>query len=206
MAHAEGGSNEEAPPRMECPGCRNPAPPDAEFCPACGAGLVVACPECRTTNATASRYCKRCGRPLGSDAAGLAGPDPGEAAAGRPLVLVADDEPALRELISEVLAEAGFRTVRATDGAEVLDLAIRHQPRLIILDIMMPKMDGYTTLTRLRGHPATQDVPVIVVTGQTGPLYQTLSFGTGATAHITKPFSPRQLMETVERLIRERPA
>jgi CheY-like chemotaxis protein len=130
-------------------------------------------------------------------------PEASEAAptSGRPLVLVGDDDPAIRELVSDVLAEAGYRTARATDGEEVMELAVRQKPALIVLDVIMPKMDGYTTLTRLRGNRVTQDIPVVILTGQPGPIYQTLSYGAGATAHITKPFSPRQLMDTVERVL-----
>jgi CheY-like chemotaxis protein len=126
--------------------------------------------------------------------------------AGLPLVLVGDDDPAIRELLSDVLAEAGFRSVRATNGEEVMDLAVRQKPALIVLDVIMPKMDGYTTLTRLRGNRVTRDIPVVILTGQPGPIYQTLSYGAGATAHITKPFSPRQLMDTVERVLGDKPS
>lgn len=123
-----------------------------------------------------------------------------------PLVLVADDEGSIRDFISEVLAEAGFRTVTAGDGEEVLHLARQHQPVLIVLDVMMPRMDGYTALTRLRGHPMTAQVPVIILTGHMDAMYQTISAGVGAVAHVTKPFSPRQLTETVWRVLGGRPA
>lgn len=122
-------------------------------------------------------------------------------AAPAPLVLVADDEPAVRNLVCEVLGEAGFRTVMAADGDEVMSLALERQPALIVMDVMMPNMDGYTTLTRLRGHPRTKEIPVIILTGQIEPVYRTISAGVGAVAHVTKPFSPRQLAEMVERVL-----
>lgn len=118
-----------------------------------------------------------------------------------PLVLVADDDAGIRNLVCEVLAEGGFRTMPAEDGEEAVRLALRHQPALIVMDVMMPNMDGYTTLTRLRGHPLTKEIPVIMLTGQVDPVYRTLSAGVGAVAHLTKPFSPRQLTETVERVL-----
>jgi diguanylate cyclase (GGDEF)-like protein len=123
-----------------------------------------------------------------------------------PLVVVADDDPEIRELLCEALQEAGFRTLAAADGEQALELALEQQPALIVLDVMMPNLDGYTTLTRLRGHPATRDVPVIVLTGQSHPLYRTLSLGVGAMAHMTKPFVPRQLTDLAQRLLGERPA
>lgn len=118
-----------------------------------------------------------------------------------PLVLVADDDAAVRDLVCEMLAEAGFRTLTAADGDEVTAQVLAYRPALIILDVMMPNMDGYTTLTRLRGRPDTRAIPVIVLTGQPEPVYRTLSAGVGAVAHLTKPFSPRQLTDTVRRAL-----
>jgi len=123
-----------------------------------------------------------------------------------PLVLVADDEPEIRELVRDVLAQAGFQTITAADGEDVIDLALARRPDAIVLDIMMPGVDGYTTLTRLRGHPMTQDIPVIVLTAQEAPVYRTLSFGVGAVAHVTKPFSPRRLADLVARILDPRSA
>jgi CheY-like chemotaxis protein len=188
---------------MECPQCQHVAPSDAVFCPQCGHRLLVVCAGCETPNAATHKFCKQCGLSLGAPAAAPLAPVEPDAStlATRPLVLVADDDPAIRELVSDVLAEAGFRTVRAANGEEVMDLAARQKPVLVVLDVIMPKMDGFTALTRLRGNRATRDIPVIILTGQGGPLYQTLSFGAGATAHVSKPFSPRQLMDTVERVL-----
>jgi len=121
--------------------------------------------------------------------------------AGGPLVLVADDEISVRDLVCEVLAAAGYSTVSAADGEEAVKLARRHRPACIVLDVMMPRMDGYTALTRLRGHPVTAGVPVVVLTGQTDSVYQSLSEGVGAVAHVTKPFSPKHLAETVRRVL-----
>ncbi|HEV8308949.1 MAG TPA: response regulator [Methylomirabilota bacterium] len=186
---------------MLCPQCERKTPSDAAFCPECGAKLRVACAQCRTLNAVGSKFCTKCGSGLPR----ISVSDPAVAEPSRPpglpVVLVADDDPAIRALVCDVLSEAGFRTVTAGDGNEVLELARRHRPILIVLDIMMPHVDGYTALTRLRSHAELRDVPVLILTGQLGPLYEALSFGVGAVAHMTKPFSPRQLMETVERLL-----
>jgi CheY-like chemotaxis protein len=122
-----------------------------------------------------------------------------------PLILVVDDERDVRDLIREVLNSAGFRTVQATDGAQVLALARQHRPDLIILDVMMRGMDGYTALTRLRGDSVMRDVPVIVVTAQEAPVFRTLSEGVGATLHVTKPFSGEALLMMVRRVLAERP-
>lgn len=123
-----------------------------------------------------------------------------------PLVLVADDDAEVRDLVRDVLAQAGFRTLTAADGEEALALAREHHPALIVLDIMMPMMDGYTALTRLRGHPSTREIPVIILTGQEAPVYRSLSDGLGAVAHVTKPLSPGRFTETVRRILAEQDA
>jgi CheY-like chemotaxis protein len=114
-------------------------------------------------------------------------------------VLVADDDADLRDLICDLLGLAGFRTVPASDGAEALDLAVRERPALILLDVLMPTMDGYTALARLQGDPTVRDIPAVMLTGRVEPIYGTLSAGMGAVAHLTKPFSARTLTETVRR-------
>jgi CheY-like chemotaxis protein len=123
------------------------------------------------------------------------------APASSPLVLVADDEPDVRDLVCDILADSGYRTLTAANGKEAIDLAQRHQPSLIVLDVVMPSMDGYTTMTRLRRDPGTAGIPVIVITGQSSPAYRGLSDGIGATAHVTKPFSPYDLAELVGRIL-----
>lgn len=122
----------------------------------------------------------------------------------RPLVLVADDETEVRQLVGDILVEAGFDTLSARDGLELLDLAARHRPELIVADVMMPKMDGYTAVARLRGQPATAGIPVIMLTGCSDPAYRELSEGMGAAAHLTKPFSPILLGELAQDLVRRR--
>ncbi len=117
--------------------------------------------------------------------------------AARPVVLVVDDEAEVRELVSEILGRAGFRPVTADDGERVLELALQHHPALIILDIMLPKVDGYTTVVRLRGDPLTRHIPVIMITGRTERWFPMLSADMGTVAHLLKPFSPDQLLEAV---------
>jgi CheY-like chemotaxis protein len=119
----------------------------------------------------------------------------------RPLALVADDHPEIRALVADALAEAGFRAATAADGLELLDLAERLRPALIVADVMMPGLDGYSAIARLRGRPATAGIPVIVITGHHDPAYARLSEGIGAAAHVTKPFSPLELAAVVRRVV-----
>jgi CheY-like chemotaxis protein len=132
----------------------------------------------------------------------------GAGAADRPaerprlLALVADDEVEVRQLIAEILLHLGFETLGAADGVELLDLAARHRPHLIVADVMMPKMDGYAAVARLRGQPSTAAIPVIMLTGCMDPAYGQLSEGMGAAAHLTKPFSPVLLAELAQEMVR----
>jgi CheY-like chemotaxis protein len=118
-----------------------------------------------------------------------------------PLALVVDDDMAVRDLVCTILEKAGFRTVAANDGDQVLDLALTHEPAVIVMDLKMERVDGYTTLTRLQGHAGTQAIPVIMLTGQSEQRYQALSAGVGAVAHVVKPFSRRQLVDLVQRTV-----
>jgi CheY-like chemotaxis protein len=120
----------------------------------------------------------------------------------RPLALVADDETEMRQLVTEILAEVGFDTLSARDGVELLELAVRHRPQLIVADVMMPGMDGYTAVAHLRGQSATAGIPIIMLTGCTDPAYGQLSEGMGASAHVTKPFSPLLLGELAQEMVR----
>jgi CheY-like chemotaxis protein len=118
-----------------------------------------------------------------------------------PVVLVVDDDVEVRDLLTHVLEQAGFRTVTAGDGDEVGALVRRERPALILLDVILPGADGYTTLARLSGDPATRDIPVVTITGYGAPIYRTVSAGMGAREHLSKPFSPRQLLATVRSIL-----
>jgi chemosensory pili system protein ChpA (sensor histidine kinase/response regulator) len=117
------------------------------------------------------------------------------------LVLVADDDPGVRSIVTRVLERHGFQTLAADDGEQSVQMAMEYHPTLIILDITMPHMDGYTALTRLRGHPRTREIPVIILTGQAEWVYHDLSKGLGALEHLTKPFNTDNLVQTIRRLL-----
>jgi len=118
-----------------------------------------------------------------------------------PLALVVDDEPEIRGLIGEVLEEFGILTVAMADPGAVLEQAAAHRPALIVLDIMMPGMDGYTLAARLREDPRTTTIPIVFITGQTQPMYRTLSVDAGAVEHVQKPFTPETLRAAVGRAL-----
>lgn len=107
----------------------------------------------------------------------------------RPRLLLVDDEPTNLQVLRHVL-QADYRLLFATDGARALQVAREQQPQLILLDIMMPGMDGYAVCRALKADPATAGIPVIFVTALNDSQDETAGFDAGAVDYITKPVSP----------------
>lgn len=105
------------------------------------------------------------------------------------LVLVTDDDPAHRALVREALEKAGYAVEEASSGEEGLRIAEHTQPDIILLDLMMPRIDGYTVCSELRRNPQFKDLPIIMVTAldDIGSIEQ--AFEAGATNFITKPIN-----------------
>lgn len=106
----------------------------------------------------------------------------------RPRLLVVDDEPTNLQVLRHVL-DKDYRLLFATDGTRALQLARQQQPRLVLLDVMMPGMDGYAVCAALKADPATAAIPVIFVTALTDAADETRSFDAGGVDYITKPVS-----------------
>lgn len=122
-------------------------------------------------------------------------------------ILVAEDERDTRELIAFTLEMmAGYETVVARDGTEALNLAQVEHPDLILLDVRMPRLDGYEVCARLKENRRTQDIPVVFVSakGQESEIARGLSVG--ANDYILKPLDPRRLVGIIERILRARPS
>jgi len=115
-------------------------------------------------------------------------------------VLVVDDEPFMIRLIEIVLERDGYGMIRAGNGSEAIETARREQPVLIIMDGMMPKMDGLTALRVLKEDPELRHIPVILLTANPGRFSPEEATSSGATVFLTKPFSPTQLLDEVRRL------
>lgn len=112
-------------------------------------------------------------------------------------ILVVDDESDLLELITFHLQSNGHEFVVAQDGANALRLAEEHVPDLILLDLMLPEMDGRAVCEMLRQIPATAKIPVLMVTACTTDLARNICLDAGADGYVTKPFSPADLMRKV---------
>lgn len=114
-------------------------------------------------------------------------------------ILVADDEVRIRKLLSDFIRKEGYIVLEANDGEEALDIFTANKVHLIVLDVMMPKMDGWETLTQIR---KLSSVPVIMLTAKTEEYYQLNSFRLGVDDYVPKPFSPGVLMARISALLR----
>lgn len=121
----------------------------------------------------------------------------------KPHVLVVDDDPGIRFALSLKLRTAGFTVSEATDGQEGVDWFQTGKADLVILDVGMPRMDGYTAAKRLAAAPATRSVPVLFLTAQNLEVPAEIVPEIGRHRFLTKPFSPRDVIATVKALLQE---
>lgn len=114
-------------------------------------------------------------------------------------ILVVDDDPRLRELVSITLERAGYDVVTARDGQMALTCALREQPALIVLDVGLPELDGLEVCRRLR---ARSDVPILFLTARDDEIDRILGLELGADDYVTKPFSPRELVARIKAILK----
>ncbi len=119
-------------------------------------------------------------------------------------ILVVDDEPETLELIGFNLKEAGYEVSTALDGEEALKKVRTHGPGLIILDVMLPGMNGMEICKLLKREPATAAIPVMILTAKAAEIDRVLGLELGADDYLTKPFSPRELVLRVKGLLRRK--
>ena len=115
-------------------------------------------------------------------------------------ILIADDEPGVRLLVSRILEEE-YIVLEAADGEEAIDIAKGQQPALILMDLMMPKMDGYAACHRIKADQATSRIPVIILTGIGHDLNKKFAEEMGADEYITKPFTRESLLKRMRQLL-----
>ncbi len=124
----------------------------------------------------------------------------------RKTVLLVDDEPHMRSANSMVVEARGHRAVTAENGRQAVDALIGGlRPALIVLDVVMPEMDGFQVLERVRGDLGLVDVPVILLTAQSSEQDQTKGFSGGADFYLTKPFDYDKLANIIDYLIGDLP-
>jgi two-component system phosphate regulon response regulator PhoB len=116
-------------------------------------------------------------------------------------ILVVDDEPEAVELVEFNLKQAGYAVTTAADGAEALKKARTQTPDLIVLDVMLPEMNGFEICKALRLDPATAKVPIIMLTAKAAEIDRVLGLELGADDYLTKPFSPRELLLRIKKIL-----
>ena len=116
-------------------------------------------------------------------------------------VLVVDDEPTIRTLVNAILDDSGIRTVEAADGPEALDMARRYQPDLVLLDVVMPRMDGFAVCQRMKAETSMARIPILLLTALAQESDHQRARRAGADGIVQKPFSPAVLRATVDSIL-----
>jgi DNA-binding response OmpR family regulator len=122
----------------------------------------------------------------------------------RPLVLVADDDRDIRQLVAFRLERADYEVLEATDGEEAVRLVTELLPDLAVLDLMMPKLNGYEVTQAIRIHEETKRIPVILLTARVQDADVARGFEAGADDYLRKPFSPQELLARVQAILGRR--
>lgn len=119
----------------------------------------------------------------------------------KPKILVVDDEPDALEVLGFKLKEAGFVPVFAKDGARAISAARDERPALVVLDLMLPEVDGLEVCKILRRDPGTAAIPILMLTARAAEMDRVLGLELGADDYVTKPFSPRELVLRIKKLL-----
>ena len=123
------------------------------------------------------------------------------AAPATPTILIADDDDEIRDVIAFKLQVSGFRTLSADNGRTALNLAVEQRPRMIILDVTMPQMDGLSVCYELHACPETAAIPVLMISGDDRPGNVDLGFAIGADDYLAKPFTQHEMLRRVNWLL-----
>ncbi len=116
-------------------------------------------------------------------------------------ILVADDSPTEQKLVAAALQAKGYRVITAVDGDDAIDKATRDLPRLVVLDVVMPKKNGFQVCRHLKSTAATQNIKVLLLTSKSQESDKFWGMKQGADGYMTKPFTEAELQSAVARLI-----
>ncbi len=119
-------------------------------------------------------------------------------------VLVVDDSNTVREMIADLLGKVGIKVLEASDGAEAKQKIEASPPDLVVMDIVMPNMNGYELCRWVKSNRTTQDIPVVICSSKGEEFDRYWGMKQGADAYIAKPFRPDEMVETVKQLLRSR--
>lgn len=115
-------------------------------------------------------------------------------------VLVADDEPNIRSMVSKMLGKE-FIVIEAANGEEAVDMARKQKPDIILMDLMMPQMDGYNACSKIKMDKETEPIPVIILSAIGNEYNKKFALEMGAEGYVTKPFTAQELLEAVKKFI-----
>jgi DNA-binding response OmpR family regulator len=115
-------------------------------------------------------------------------------------VIIADDELRLRKVVALHLKKSGIDVIEVSNGKEALNMAKEEMPHVIVLDVMMPELNGLETLKALKSDNSLKDIPVIMLSAKAGGEDIKKGLELGASAYLTKPFSPKQLLEEINKV------
>lgn len=118
-------------------------------------------------------------------------------------ILVADDDPKILKMLEHALRNEGYEVIRAADGEEALNLALQRRPDMVVLDVMMPKLDGFAVCGRIR---ASSPVPILLLTARSDNIDKVVGFNMGADDYLTKPFDINELVLRVKAILRRSPS
>lgn len=121
-------------------------------------------------------------------------------------VLIAEDEPSILESLDFILKRAGFTCSSVTDGEAAIRAVHRLHPRLLVLDVMLPKRSGFEVLKELRADALTADLPILILTAKGQQQDRRIAEDLGANSFVTKPYANAEVVGTVRRLLGEAPA
>ena len=116
-------------------------------------------------------------------------------------ILITEDSPTILEILKSVLVEEGYEVIAATDGQQALELARAGKPDLIILDLLLPKVDGYKVCRMLKFDEKYKNIPIIMLTSRTNESDEKLGREVGADAYIRKPFQPEMIIDQIRKLL-----
>jgi two-component system cell cycle response regulator DivK len=117
------------------------------------------------------------------------------------IILVVEDQEDNRQILRDLLDNAGYEMLEAENGEEALAAVAKRRPDLILMDIQLPVMDGYTATRTLKSSPQTSDIPIIVVTSYALSGDETKARESGCDAYVTKPYSPRALLAKIKEFL-----
>lgn len=121
-----------------------------------------------------------------------------------PRILVIDDSPTILYMVTNMIAQGGHETITATNGEQALKMAINQQPDLVLLDVILPRLNGYEVCRQLKSTPQTADIPVVMITSKTKDKDRKWGMEQGADDYITKPFDADDLLDVIKRFVHRR--